>query len=136
MVTQVGTSSLAMARSSLDPHASLEDLERIGKALRSDLERMQQALPDRRLLESAIASGVDGWRTAALALIQARASGADAAALREAVRGVTETTQRDMLSLIEAARTPVEQESARFRETAANRFREACTRWLGDIAAQ
>lgn len=134
-LAQLGTSSLAMARNALDATASLDDLDRVSRRLIEDAQRLQAALPDRRLVEAATATGIDRWRAAALGLVQLRAGNADAALLGDAARGALEAAQRDQLTLIEAARTPPEIEAARSREAAFTRFDAACRRWCQEVGS-
>ena len=133
-LVQLGTTSLAMARSSLDPTANLDDLDRVSRRLIEDTQRFQATLPDRRLVEAATATGVDRWRAAALGLVQLRASNSDAAQLGDATRGAVEAAQRDLLGLIEAARTPPEIDAVRGREASFARFDAACHRWCQEVS--
>lgn len=134
-LAELGTSSLAMARGALDASASLDDLDRASQRLIENAQRLQATLPDRRLVEAATATGIDRWRATALGLVQLRAGNADAAQLGDAARGALEGAQRDLLALIEAARTPPEIEAARSREAAFTRFAAACRRWVQEVGS-
>jgi hypothetical protein len=132
-VTRASASSLAMARLALDPAASLEDLDQSARHLRGDLDRLLASLPDRRLIEAGVVSGVDAWRSAVRELVRLHAAEAEPSALASAASAAIDRAQRDQLALLETAHTPAELAAAKTRENALAAFTAAVEQWSGAI---
>ncbi len=135
-LVRAGDASLAMARVAIDQSSTLEDIESRLRQLSSELAAVQAAIPDRRLLEAAIASGIDRLRTSALDLVRQRQAKVETALLREAALHAADAAARDQVDLLAGARSRPELEALRQREEAIAQFRRACERWIGEVSVQ
>ncbi len=135
-LVRVGDASLAMARVAIDQSSTLEDIESRVRQLQADLAAVQSAIPDRRLLEAAIASGIDSLRASALDLVRQRQAKIDSAVLRELALHAADAAAKDQVALLEGARSRPELEALRQREEAIAQFRRTCERWIGEVTAQ